>query len=293
MTTRIAVTQMSCSWDREDNLSRAEALVRAAAADGARIVSLQEKFSMHFFDFNDWKSDYFALAEPLDGPSVSHMRALAKELGVAIPCNIFERANNAYYNTVAMIDADGTVLGIYRKTHIPLGPPGCFEKHYTAPGDTGFRVFDTAHGRVGVGICWDQWFPEAARIMCLMGADVLFYPTGIGSDCHAHWQTVIRGHAGANLTPIGVSNRIGTETGDLGSTTFWGRAFIAGPRGEVLAEGDDRSESFVAADLDFGENRRIRADWGVFRDRRPDAYAPLLTMDGAHPALGTMRSVAA
>lgn len=309
--TTIATIQMSATWDRDENLATAEGLVREAAAAGANIVSLPEKFSMHFFDFNDWKAEHFAHAETLDGPTVTHMRRVARDLGVAIPCNIFERANNAYYNTIVMIDADGRCLGTYRKSHIPLGPPGCFEKNYISPGDTGFQVWRTAFGVVGAGICWDQWFPEAARIMCLLGADVLFYPTGIGSDCHDHWQTVIRGHAGANLTPIAVSNRVGTEVGELGATTFFGQAFIAGPRGELVDEADATSQTFVSATFDFEEVRELRAGWGVFRDRRPDIYAPLLTLDGvthqglpaartAHPAhqpahwptaVGTMRDM--
>lgn len=285
MTVTVAATQMPCSWDRADNLARAEALVRKAAAAGAQIVLPQEMFSTHFFAFMDWKPEYFALAETLEGPTVSHMRGLARELGVVIPVNFFERANNAYYNTLAMVDADGSVLGIYRKTHIPGGPPGCFEKIYTSYGDTGFRVFDTAHGRIGAAVCWDQWFPEAARIMCLKGAEILFYPTGIGSDCHDHWEVVMRGHAGANLTPLVCSNRVGRETGDLGETRFWGRAFIAGPQGEVLVKADDHSETFITATFDLEAIREMRANWGVFRDRRPDAYGALLTLDGVTPGL--------
>lgn len=285
MIVTVAATQMSCSWDRAENLRKAEQLVRDAAAAGAQIVLPQEMFSTHFFGFNDWKSDYFALAETLEGETVSHMRAVARELGVVIPVNFFERANNAYYNTLAVVDADGAVLGIYRKTHIPGGPPGCFEKIYTSYGDTGFRVFDTAFGRIGAAVCWDQWFPEAARIMCLKGAEILFYPTGIGSDCHDHWETVMRGHAGANLTPLVCSNRVGREVGDLGETTFWGQAFVAGPRGEVVARADDRSEGFVTAGFDLEAIREMRAGWGVFRDRRPDTYGALLTLDGVTPAL--------
>lgn len=285
MTVCVAATQMSCSWDVDENLAKADDLIRQAAGVGAQIVLPQEMFAHHFFAFSDWKPEYFAFAEPVDGPIVMHMSALARELGVVIPVNFFERANNAYYNTVAMIDADGSVVGTYRKTHIPVGPPGCFEKIYTSPGDTGFSACSTQAATVGSGICWDQWFPEAARVMCLLGAEVLFYPTGIGSDCHDHWQRVIQGHAGANLTPIVISNRVGTERGDLGEITFWGRSFIAGPTGEVVAEADDHSDTFISATFDLDEIREMRANWGVFRDRRPDAYGPLLTLDGSTPAL--------
>ncbi len=284
-TVTVAATQMSCTWDRDENLAKAEGLIRDAAGQGAQIVLPQEMFSQHFFAFMDWKSEYFALAEADDGPTVSHMRAVAKDLGVVIPCNYFEKANNAYYNTVAMIDADGSVLGKYRKTHIPGGPPGCFEKIYTSYGDTGFRVFQTAHGRVGCAVCWDQWFPESARVMCLMGAEVLFYPTGIGSECHDHWETVMRGHAGANLTPLVCANRVGYEKGDLGETTFWGRSFICGPAGDILQKADHESECAVVQEFQLDRIAEARANWGVFRDRRPDAYRPLLTMDGTTPAL--------
>lgn len=285
MKVTVAATQMSCTWDIEENLAKAEGIVRGAAAAGAQVVLPQEMFSSHFFAFMDWKSEYYARAEALDGPTVSHMRRVAKDLGVVIPVNFFEKANNAYYNTNAMVDADGKVLGIYRKTHIPGGPPGCFEKIYTSYGDTGFQVFDTAVGRIGAGICWDQWFPESARIMCLKGAELLFYPSGIGSDCHEHWETVMRGHAGANLTPLICSNRVGHEKGDLGETTFWGRAFIAGPRAEICQRADDHSDMFVTETFDLEEIRELRAGWGIFRDRRPDAYVPLLTLDGTTPGL--------
>jgi len=289
MTVTVAATQMPCAWDREKNLDRAENLVRAAAAAGAQIILPQEVFSLHEFQFMDWKPEHFELAETLDGPTVSWARRLAKELSVVIPANFFERANNAHYNTVAVIDADGAVLGIYRKSHIPLGAPGCFEKVYSNPGDTGFRVFKTAYATIGVGVCWDQWFPESARIMALKGAEMLLYPTAIGSDCHDHWETVMRGHAGANLMPLVAANRVGTERGDLGEVTYWGRSFIAGPRGEILAKADRTSETFISHAFDLAEIRALRAEWGLFRDRRPDLYDPILTMDGStrRPSPGT------
>ena len=284
MTVTVAATQMSCGWEEEANLDKAERLIRRAAGKGAQIILLQEMFATHFFAFNDWKPDYFALARPLSGnPILERKERLARELGVVLPVNIFERANNAYYNTIVVIDADGRQLGIYRKSHIPAGPPGCFEKIYTSPGDTGFKAWRTAHGPIGVGVCWDQWFPESARIMALKGAEILFYPTGIGSDCHGHWQRAMQGHAAANLTPLVAANRVGSETGDLGVTDFWGRSFIAGPTGEIIAEAGSEDEAVILASFDLEAIREMRANWGVFRDRRPDLYGPLLTLDGEHP----------
>ena len=253
MNVTVAATQMACSWELEENLDKAERLIRAAAAKGAQIILPQEVFSRHEFQFMDWKPEHFKLAEKIDGPTVSRMRQLAKDLCVVIPTNFFEQSNNAYYNTTAMIDADGTILGIYRKSHIPMGPPGCYEKVYSNPGDTGFQVFETAFATVGSGICWDQWFPESARIMALKGAELLLYPTAIGSDCHDHWEIVMRGHAGANMMPVIAANRVGLEHGDLGEVTFWGRSFIAGPRGDILAKADDVSETFITHTFDLNE----------------------------------------
>lgn len=280
MPVTVAAMQMPAESDHQANLDRAEGLIRDAVAAGANIVLPSELFSMPMFMFGDWKADHFAHAEDLDGTTVSRMQSIARELGVVIPTNIFERANNAHFDTNVIIDADGSVLGSYRKSHIPGGPPNCYEKMYSNPGDTGFRVFDTAFGRIGAAICWDQWFPESARIMALKGAELLFYPSAIGSDCHGHWQRVMQGHAGANLTPLICSNRVGTETGDLGSTTFWGRSFIADQTGAVVAEADDQSSMFITATFDLDAIRSQRAEWAVFRDRRPDLYGPLLTLDG-------------
>ncbi|MEO7398651.1 MAG: nitrilase-related carbon-nitrogen hydrolase [Ilumatobacteraceae bacterium] len=286
----MAATQMACGWDVEENLDTAERVVRAAAEQGANVILLQEMFSTHFFAFNDWKDEYFTYAAPVEGhPILARMGELAKELGVVLPINFFERANNAFYNTIMMINDDGEQLGIYRKSHIPMGPPGCFEKVYTSEGDTGFKVWETRFGTLGVGVCWDQWFPESARCMCVMGADLLFFPTGIGSDCHDHWQVTMRGHAAANLTPLVASNRIGREEGALGATTFWGRSFIAGPTGRVVAEASSDTEEVITAEFDLEENRIKRADWGVFRDRRPALYWPLLTLDGKTSQASTPR----
>ena len=280
MKVTVAATQMACSRDYEANIAKADALIRAAAGAGAQIILPQEAFALHEFQFMEMGPEWFAHAEPLDGPTVSHMRALARDLSVVIPCNIWEKANHAYYNTNVIIDATGDVLGHYRKSHIPLGLPGCYEKVYSNPGDTGLMAYQTAYGKIGAGVCWDQWFPESARIMALKGAEILFFPSAIGSDCHDHWEVVMRGHAGANVMPLVCSNRVGREVGTLGEVTFFGQAFIAGPRGDVLARADKTSDTFVTQEFDLAEIAEMRAHWGLFRDRRPDLYGPLLTMDG-------------
>lgn len=277
----VAATQMACTHDYDDNMARADTLIREAAAAGARIVLPQEIFANHQFQFMEMGPEWFELAEERNGPTVGHMRALAAELGVVLPVNIFERANNAYFNTVVVIDADGAVLGHYRKSHIPLGLPGCYEKVFSNPGDTGFQTFATAHATIGVGICWDQWFPETARILALRGAEILFFPSAIGSDCHDHWETVMRGHAGANMVPLVCANRVGTEEGSLGRVTYFGRSFIAGPHGEIVARADATTDTFVTHTFDLAAIATERAHWGLFRDRRPDLYGPLLTTDGA------------
>jgi N-carbamoylputrescine amidase len=276
----VAAMQMASTEDYDTNMATAERVIRAAAGAGAQIVLPGEMFSSREFQFMEMDPAPFKLAETMGGPTVSHMRALARDLSIVIPTNIFERANNAFYNTNVIIDADGSIRGHYRKSHIPLGLPGCYEKVYSNPGDTGFLAFDTAYGRIGAAVCWDQWFPEAARIMALKGAEILFYPSAIGSDCHDHWQTVMRGHAAANIVPLVCSNRVGLEKGTLGEVTFFGQAFIAGPRGEVVQSADKTSEMFVAHTFDLEEIRELRAHWGLFRDRRPDLYGPLLTLDG-------------
>jgi N-carbamoylputrescine amidase len=285
-TVTVAATQMACSWDRDANVARGEKLIRAAAARGAQIILLQELFETPYF-CQDHQLTHFELAKPLDGhPAVEHFREVARELKVVLPVSVFERANNVYYNTVVMVDADGAVLGSYRKSHIPESP-GYHEKFYFSPGDSGFKVFDTAYAKVGVAICWDQWFPEAARAMALMGADVLMYPTAIGSepqdasiDSSGHWQRTMQGHAAANVMPLVASNRIGPETGANHTLNFYGSSFIAGPTGEKIAEADRSTESVLTASFDLDEVRRYRHAWGVFRDRRPELYYPLLSLDG-------------
>ena len=285
-TVTVAATQMACSWDRDANVARGEKLIREAAARGAQIVLLQELFETPYF-CQDHQLKHFELAKPLDGhPAVEHFRGVARELKVVLPISVFESANNVYYNTVVMVDADGAVLGSYRKSHIPESP-GYHEKFYFSPGDTGFKVFDTAYAKLGVAICWDQWFPEAARAMALMGADILMYPTAIGSepqdssiDSRGHWQRTMQGHAAANVMPLVASNRIGPETGANHTLNFYGSSFIAGPTGEKVAEADRSSETVLTARFDLDEVRRYRRAWGVFRDRRPELYYPLLSLDG-------------
>jgi N-carbamoylputrescine amidase len=282
----VAATQMACGWDRQENIRNAERLVRQAKAQGAQIVLLQELFETPYF-CQDQRQDLFALAAPTEeNPAVLHFQKLAAELELVLPISFFERANNAHYNSIAIIDADGERLGVYRKSHIPDGP-GYQEKFYFNPGDTGFKVWKTRYGRIGVAICWDQWFPEAARAMALKGAEILFYPTAIGTepqdatiDSKEHWQTVMRGHAGANLTPLIASNRIGSERMNSSEITFYGSSFIAGPQGQMLIEAPRDKEAVITASLDLDAIHAQRSSWGLFRDRRPDLYEPLLTLDG-------------
>jgi N-carbamoylputrescine amidase len=286
MKVTLAATQFACSTNAAQNLDRAERLVREAAEKGAQVVLLQELFETPYF-CKDHLASHFDLARPIAGsPVVQRFQALARELEVALPLSVFERANNAYFNSLAMIDADGSVLGVYRKSHIPEGP-GYHEKYYFSPGDTGFRVWKTRYGTLGVGICWDQWFPEAARCMALMGADVLLYPTAIGSEPHDasidsrdHWQRCMQGHAAANVMPLVASNRIGVERGEKYQMTFYGSSFIAGPSGEKLVEADRSTEAVLTATLDLDAIRAQRHAWGVFRDRRPELYGPIMTLDG-------------
>ena len=286
----VAATQMACGWDRDQNVAGAERLVREAAGRGARIVLLQELFETPYF-CKDRNRRYFGLAHPFEGhPLLARMSRLAAELHVVLPVSFFERANNAFFNSLAMIDADGRVLGTYRKSHIPDGP-GYQEKFYFNQGDTGFRIWHTKVATIGVGICWDQWFPEAARIMTLLGAEMLFYPTAIGSEPHdpsldssGHWQRVMQGNAAANMVPVIASNRVGTEQGDSCSLTFYGGSFIAGPHGEKVAEAGEE-ETVITASFDLERIRAMRASWGLFRDRRPDLYVPVLTLDGQETSM--------
>lgn len=283
---RAAVTQMACSASIEANIKKAEALVRAAAAQGAQIILLQELFATPYFCQRE-KTEYFAYASELENDrAVSHFRRIAGELEVVLPISFFEKKNYARYNSTAVIDAGGEILGVYRKSHIPDGP-GYEEKFYFNPGDTGFRVWSTRYGKIGVGICWDQWYPEAARCMTLMGAEMLLYPTAIGSepqdssiDSRDHWQTCMLGHAAANLIPVLASNRIGIEKDEESEITFYGSSFIAGPQGNKLAEAGRTEEGIWLAEFDLDQLEQQRIEWGIFRDRRPDLYKVITSSDG-------------
>jgi len=282
----VAATQMKCTPDRDENIAKADELVKKAAAKGAKIILLQELFETLYFCKTE-KPQNFQLATELGkNPAVLHFSRLARELEVVLPISFFEKKNQAHYNTVATIDADGRVLGIYRKTHIPDGP-GYEEKFYFNPGNTGFRVWKTRYAKIGIGICWDQWFPEAARSMILQGAEILFYPTAIGSDpldpkrdSMEAWQICMRGHAAANFTPVVASNRIGTESIDNSSITFYGSSFIAGSTGQLLAEADRSTDTIITAELDLERIKADRSAWGFFRDRRPEMYQAIMTLDG-------------
>ena len=286
----IAALQMAMTDDFDDNIATAERLVRDAARQGARVILIPELFEGPYF-CKDQLPEHLARARPFDGhPTVAHFAGVAAELGVVLPLSLYERAGQARFNSVVVVDADGAVLGTYRKSHIPDGP-GYTEKYYFSPGDTGFRVWHTRYGTIGVGICWDQWFPESARCMALLGAEVLLYPTAIGSeppdpswDSAGHWQRVMQGHAGANLMPLVAANRVGREVGETTEITFYGSSFIADATGAKVAEADRTSEGVISASFELDELRAQRHGWGLFRDRRPDLYGPLLTLDGVTPS---------
>jgi N-carbamoylputrescine amidase len=282
----VAATQMSCTWNRRENIAKAEAMVRRAAAQGAQIILLQELFETPYF-CQEEDPVHMNLATSLDdNPAVAHFRTVAQELQVVLPISFFEVEGRARYNTTAVIDADGSLLGIYRKAHIPDGP-GYEEKYYFNPGDTGFKVWQTRYAKIGVGICWDQWFPETARALALMGAELIFYPTAIGSeprfpelDSRDHWQRAMQGHSASNLTPVIASNRIGTEIFGDSSITFYGSSFITDGTGAKICEADRLSEVVLVQEFDLDELELRRSAWGVFRDRRTDHYGVLLSLDG-------------
>jgi N-carbamoylputrescine amidase len=284
----VAATQMACSWDIDSNVERAESMVREAASSGAQIILIQELFATPYFCIEQEFKHLDLATSVEESPLIKTMAKLAQELSVVLPVSWFERAGNAFFNSTAMIDADGSLMGVYRKTHLP-NAIGYQEKQYFSPGDTGFKVWDTRYARIGLGICWDQWFPEAARCMALMGAEILMYPTAIGNepgddsvDSMQHWQNTMCGHAAANIMPLLASNRIGTEkatTSDM-QMTFYGSSFIADQFGNRVEVANRTDQTVLTHSFDLAEIKSYRETWGVYRDRRPDQYAALLTMDG-------------
>lgn len=285
---KIAALQMKCTGDVNENIAKAEALARKAAADGAQIILPPELFENLYF-CQERRYEYYDKATEVDeNPAIKRFCELARELSAVIPVSFYEKSGNVMFNSVAVIDADGSLLGVYRKTHIP-DDHYYQEKFYFAPGDTGFKVWDTKYGKIGVGICWDQWFPECARCMTLMGAEILLYPTAIGSepilgvDSMPHWRRCMQGHSAANIVPIVAANRIGTEavtpcaenSGQSSSLTFYGSSFITDCAGEIIAEGNRTDECAVCAEIDMNETRETRLSWGIFRDRRPEMYGEI------------------
>ena len=282
-----AATQMACSKNSKDNIDKAVNIIESAAKKGANVVLIQELFETQYF-CKDQKEELFELAKPFEGnPTIHLMSKVAKDNNVVLPISFFEKANKAHFNTIAMIDSDGTIMGKYRKSHIPDGP-GYQEKFYFNPGNTGFKVWDTKFCKVGVGICWDQWSSEAAKIMALKGAEVILYPTAIGGepdnnddfDSSDMWQRAMIGHAAVNQVPIVASNRIGSEEGYEVSNFFYGRSFITDFTGEIKAEASRDKEEILIAKIDLDEAEGFRNSWGIFRDRRPDLYSALLDLDG-------------
>lgn len=286
---KLAAIQMACEGSVMENIKKAEHFVREAAAAGAQMILLPELFETKYF-CQERNYDYYNMATSVDeNPAVCHFKEICKELKLVMPISFFERSGNTTFNSIAIIDADGEVLGVYRKTHIP-DDHYYQEKFYFSPGDTGFKVWDTAYGKLGVGICWDQWFPESARCMALMGAEILMYPTAIGSepilDCDSmpHWRRVMQGHSAANIVPLVAANRIGTETvtpteangGQESSLSFYGSSFITDETGALQAQADRDTQGFILYETDLDSVRDMRLSWGLFRDRRPEHYSPIM-----------------
>ena len=285
MKVKVAATQMTCSWELEDNINKAKNIIKKAANQGANIILLQELFQTPYFCI-EYDENIFRLAKEFENnPLLKEMADIAKQLNVVLPISYFEKTNNVYFNSIAIINSDGSILGNYRKSHIPDGA-GYLEKYYFNPGDTGFKVWDTNFGKIGVGICWDQWFPEVARIMAIKGADILFYPTAIGDeprskyDSSNAWQRVMQGHAAANIVPVVASNRIGFEKVQKQTNGFYGKSFICDHTGEILKEASKDKEEVITAEINLEENHLFRRNWGLFRDRRTDLYKELLSLDG-------------
>lgn len=276
---------MRCSRNVAENIEKAEALVRQAAAEGAQVILLPELFERQYF-CQERRYDYYQFATPvMENPAVRYFQRVCASLGVVIPVSFYERDVNRLFNSVAMIDADGSILGVYRKTHIP-DDHYYQEKFYFTPGDTGFKAFKTRYGTIGVGICWDQWFPETARFMAVKGAELLFYPTAIGSepilsvDSMPHWRRCMQGHSASNLMPVIAANRVGLEEvtpceangNQKSALKFYGSSFITDGAGEVIRSMDRDSEGVITAEFDLDELERERFSWGLFRDRRPEMY---------------------
>ena len=292
---KVACIQFACGKDTDPdidqvkvNISKAKKLVKEAADNGAQIILLSELFERSYF-CQERNYDYYEYATPaIENPAVQEFSKLCAELNVVMPISIYEKDGNVLYNSVVMLDADGKSLGIYRKTHIP-DDHFYQEKFYFTPGDTGFRVFETAYGKVGVGICWDQWFPETARCLALKGADIILYPTAIGSepilevDSSGHWMRTMQGHSAANIIPVAAANRIGKEDvvpsegngGQKSSLNFYGCSFLTDVTGDVIAKASRDKEEIIYAEYDFEENRKMRLSWGIFRDRRPECYSDI------------------
>ncbi len=278
----IAVIQTACNADLVTNVQKVTDFIEKSASQGAQVILPPELFEGAYF-CREEKDEFFAWAHPVaNHPTIRRFQTLARQLRVVIPLSFFERAGQVYYNSLAMIDADGELLGVYRKSHIPDGP-GYEEKFYFRPGNTGFKVWQTTYANLGVGICWDQWFPECARAMVLMGAEVLLYPTAIGTEPEEPdlntknpWQRAMIGHAVSNVIPVAAANRVGNE----GNQTFYGSSFIANHRGDKVAELDESEENIILAEFDLAAIQRNRAAFGFFRDRRPDLYKIITTEDG-------------
>lgn len=282
---KYAGIQMQCTKSVEENIAKADKMVRKAASEGAKIILLPELFERQYF-CQERNYDYYLYARSLeDDEAVNHFKKVAAELEVVLPISFYEKDVNVFYNTTAVIDADGSVLGIYRKTHIP-DDHYYQEKFYFTPGDTGFKVWDTRYGKIGIGICWDQWFPETARGMAVQGAEILFYPTAIGSepilevDSMPHWRRCMQGHAACNVIPVVAANRIGEEYvepsdengGQKSSLVFYGSSFVTDSTGEIVMQASRDKEEIVYGESDLDENRDLRVSWGLFRDRRPQMY---------------------
>lgn len=282
---KTAAVQMSMTNHTAENIQKADTLVRKAVKDGANIILLPELFENLYF-CQEKNYDFYRLASTTEeNPAIKHFQKVAAELNVVLPISFYEKTSVNIYNSVAVINADGKILGIYRKSHIP-DDQFYQEKFYFSPGNTGFKVWETKFGKIGVGICWDQWFPEAARCMALMGAEILLYPTAIGSepilevDSMPHWRRCMQGHSAANIMPVIAANRIGTESvtpspennQQSSSLCFYGSSFITNETGEIIASADRESECVISSEFDLDKIHDMRLSWGVFRDRRPDLY---------------------